>query len=351
MSTTHEREITAPVELCSADGRTLEPAARGWSRVPLHTANLRGAWGRNKRWDYWCVLSRDLAVAVTYADVDYIGLATVWWADLAAGTSGGREATIPFARGVSLPDRPGSAPLVYRGRKSSLDVVDDAGGTRISASWIESDGRRGELDLRVDLPAGHESLNVVIPWSDRRFQYTSKHQARPARGVLTVGDRVRRIGTEEPEPAGAHAEAWGVLDVGRGRWPYRTRWNWAGGAGRTLDGGIVGLQLGGKWTAGTGYTENGILVDGRLTKIGAELEWIYDWNHPLRPWRVRLPDGGLDVTLIPTFDRHSAVDAVLLSTEVHQVFGLWSGHVTSCDGRRHRFEGLVGFAEEARSRW
>ena len=48
-----EREITHPVTLCRADG-TLNPQAVGWSRVPLHDCTLNG-WGRNKRWDYWCV--------------------------------------------------------------------------------------------------------------------------------------------------------------------------------------------------------------------------------------------------------------------------------------------------------
>ena len=46
--------------------------------MPLHTANLRGGWGRTKRWDYWCVLAHDLVVSVTYADVDYLGMVTVW---------------------------------------------------------------------------------------------------------------------------------------------------------------------------------------------------------------------------------------------------------------------------------
>ena len=35
------------------------------------------------------------------------------------------------------------------------------------------------IDLVVARPAGHESLNVVIPWSERRFQFTSKQNTRP----------------------------------------------------------------------------------------------------------------------------------------------------------------------------
>ena len=94
-------------------GRTVHPGgrladpARGWSRTPLHTANLSGSWGRNKRWDYWAILAGDLVVSVTYADVDYLGIAAVL-----VGRPGELDepadgpAVTPVARGMDLPDRP-----------------------------------------------------------------------------------------------------------------------------------------------------------------------------------------------------------------------------------------------------
>ena len=192
---------------------------------------------------------------------------------------------------------------------------------------------------------------MVIPWSSSRFQYTSKHQARPAWGALQVGEVEHRVGVHPGDTLDPAAQAWGVLDVGRGRWPYSTRWNWGGGAGRSAEGPVVGLQFGAKWTEGTGATENGVIVDGVLTKIGAELDWTYDWDRPLEPWHVQHPDGSLDLVLTPTYDRHTKVNALVLATEVHQVFGTWSGHVTADDGRTLHVDGVLGFAEESRSRW
>jgi hypothetical protein len=342
--TTHEPELTSPVDLCGPDGRTLNPAAVGWSRRPLHRANLAGAWGRTKRWDYWALLADDLVVALIYADVDYLGIVAVWWCEPSTGRTGGREVTVPLARGVALPDVPGSEPLTFRSRHLGVEVVDGADGTTLTARWRERDGRLGRLDAEVVLPPGHGSVNVVIPWSRTRFQYTSKHQARPATARVTVGDDTRELG-------GEHGQLWGVLDVGRGRWPYRTRWNWGGGAGLATDGRTVGLQFGGRWTEGTGATENGVLVDGEVGKLGAELTWRYDWDDPLAPWRVTSPDGTLDVTLAPTYDRHARTEALVLRTEVHQVFGRWSGHAPAPDGGRVTLDGVLGFAEESRSRW
>jgi hypothetical protein len=343
-SLTDERELTSSVPLCTDDGRRLHPDAVGWSRVPLHRANLRGGWGRTKRWDYWAVLTDEVAIALTYADVDYLGIASVWWAQLDTGRSGGRERVVPLARGLSLPDVPGSVPLEHHSRTLDLLVEEEDGETRLWADWRERDGRPGHLTAAVRQPAGHESVNVVIPWSERRFQYTSKHQARPARGTLQVGDLEVRFGEDE-------GAAWGVLDVGRGRWPYRTRWNWGGGAGPSTDGRTIGIQVGGRWTEGTGATENGIVVDGTVVKLGDELVWTYDWDDPLAPWTVRSPDGQLDLTLRPRYDRHARTQAVVLATEVHQVFGRWHGHVPAPEGGRAEVDGILGFAEESRSRW
>jgi hypothetical protein len=338
-----ERQLTDDVDLCLPDGR-LNPDATGWSRRPLHRANLRVPWGRGKRWDYWAILAGDLVVSSVYADVDYIGLADVWWADLRAGKTGGHAIVAPLAHGITLPERPGSAPLGVRRRHFDLAITDDAAGaTRLQASWRERGGAPGELDVVVELPPGHQSLNVVIPWDDRRFQYTSKHQARPARGTLTVGER-----------RWSFDDGWGVLDVGRGRWPYSTRWNWGAGAGR-VDGAagptVVGLQLGGKWTAGTGFTENGVIVDGVITKLGDELSWEYEWSNPLRPWRVEDPGGRLRVELHPRYDKHTRVPLGIMSTETHQVFGTWSGEVKTDDGQVLELRDVQGFAEESRSRW
>jgi hypothetical protein len=339
---THEPELTEPVDLCTPDGARLNPAARGWSRTPLHRANLHGQFGTNKRWDYWAVLAGDLVISAVYSNVDYVGLADVWWADLVTGERGGWGTIVRGAEGFDLPELPGTAPLTINHGGLDLAITDDDAGTHLQATWTERDGRPGRLDVTVALPPGHESLNVVIPWSDEVFNFTSKHQARPAAGEFEVGDRQWVL----------ENDAWGVLDVGRGRWPSEITWNWGGGAGRSVDGEhVIGLQIGGKWTDGTGFTENGLIVDGLLTKLGHELTWEYDWEEPMKPWRVTDPGGQLDMVLTPRFDKHTKAAGKKRGSETHQVFGTWSGRLTTDDGLVLAFEHIQGFAEEARQSW
>src|SRR6187200_769773 len=121
---THELELTEPVDLCGANGSSLNPSALGWSRRPLHTANLHGCFGVNKRWDYWAVLAGDLALSAVYSNIDHFGLADVWWVDLVSGETGGKGILTP-GDALELPERPGTAPLVVDRDGLDLRMVDD----------------------------------------------------------------------------------------------------------------------------------------------------------------------------------------------------------------------------------
>ena len=101
-----EREITRPVALCTPDGR-LNPDAVGWSRRPLHDCALPGTWGRRKRWDFWGVTGPGFALNLVYADVDYVGIADVWFHDFGPGRRPPPSVPVPLARGVALPDHGG----------------------------------------------------------------------------------------------------------------------------------------------------------------------------------------------------------------------------------------------------
>ncbi|WP_127479471.1 DUF2804 domain-containing protein [Nocardioides pantholopis] len=323
-----EREITEPVDLCLPSGR-LAPEAVGWTRRPLHRANLRG-WGRTKRWEYWGVVTPDHVVGLVVSSLDYAGVLGIYVLDRASGVETVHDDVVPLARGVELPERCGVGRVQASGASTAFVFDQDRERTTIRATAPDL-----TLDLTVAVVPGQDSLGVVVPWSDRLFQYTVKDLARPVTGRLTLA------GTTYGVPAG---ESWAVLDHGRGRWPYSMTWNWAAGsaAGR-------GIQLGGRWTAGTATTENAVLVGGRLHKIGEELAWEYDREDWLRPWRIR--GERVEATFHPFHERVARTSLVVLAGETHQCFGHFTGWAVTDDGERVDLAGLVGWAEEARNRW
>lgn len=325
---THERELSSPVELCQPGGR-LNPAAVGWTRRPLHTANLRG-WGRTKRWEYWGIVTPRHIVGLVASSLDYAGVHSVYVLDRDSGTETKADVVVPLARGTVLPPRSGVGEARAQGGGLAIRIAQRPDGTAISAS---APGVRLEVD--VPLPAGHESLGVVVPWSATRFQYTVKDVGRPVLGTLELHGQTYEIGGQD---------AFAVLDHGRGRWPYSITWNWAAGAapGRAI-------QLGGQWTDGTGVTENGLFVDGRLHKIGEELRWTYDRADWLRPWRIS--GERVEAEFQPFHEKVARTNLGVVANETHQCFGHFSGWAKTDDGTKVSLDGLVGWAEEARNRW
>lgn len=336
-----EPELTGPVALCRPDGR-LDPAAIGWARQPLIDCSLPGRWGRRKRWDFWCVTGADFAMNLTYAHIDYLGLADIWFHDFGRDATATATVPVPFGRGMHLPDHAGAGPLSFTDRRRHLSFRETPEGTALTVSFPTEHGLFA-ADLLVTRPADHESLTVVIPWSDRRYQCTTKDVARPASGTITWGDHRTTMTTD--------GRSWGCLDFGRGRWPYRTTWNWGAGAGLVGEE-RVGLQLGGKWTDGTGMTENALVVDGRLSKLSEELVWTYDREDWLRPWRVRTPRSDrVELTFTPIHDKVSRLQAGVAANAVDQCFGHWSGRVRPDDHDVIEIDGVFGWAEEATWRW
>jgi hypothetical protein len=334
-----EPEITAPVLLCGPDG-LLNRDAIGWSRHPLHTCNLAPSLARKKKWNYWAVTSDDLLFSATIADVDRLQLAGCYLFDRRTQRhieTGVLQApnTLTMPEGVSgdiVIDRPGTR----------VALLDEGAGTRIQVHADDFGGAPLDADILVERPSGHETLNVVIPWTDVQFQFTSKQNTLPASGYVRLGD----------ERFEFRAPSYGCLDYGRGVWPEHTIWNW-GSASGMQEGHLVGLNLGGKWTDGTGMTESGICVDGRLTKISEDLTFEYDRADLIQPWRVRSSvTKRIDLRFTPEFERVSSSgkrDSYF--TDAHQVFGTYDGRITPDGAPAIALRDMFGWIEEHEARW
>jgi hypothetical protein len=333
------REITGAVELCFPGGR-LRPEAAGFTRTPLHStaalpSGVRGLW-RSKRWEHWGIVSDRLLLGLTIADLDYASVLQAYVHDRSTGETVAHHALKAFAdaEAAVVPDsRP---PFRSTGTIDGLRLRFDEQSDGRVVIWLQSDRAQAVLEVAP----GGESLGVVVPWSQRRYQYTLKDVGRPVTGtVMLDGETVAVDG------GGAHA----TLDRGRGRWPYSARWNWAAGAGTDDAGHRLGLQLGGRWTDGTGATENALLVDGRLHHFDGELEFRNDPSEPTAPWTV----GGdwIDAVLTPFHVREATTPGLLVSSRTVQAFGTWSGSARLPDGRRFVLDGLTGWSEDAANRW
>src|SRR6266542_317234 len=334
-----EPQLTAPVLLCGTDG-LLNRQAVGWSRHPLHTCNLPPSLQRKKKWNYWAVTSNDLLFSATIADIDTFQLGGAYMFDRQTRRHIEKTVLQP-PNTIEIPEAV-SGDMIIDHPEMRVALTDEGAGTRIRVEAADFGGKPLEADIVVERPEGHETLIVVIPWTEVQFQYTSKQNTLPASGYARLGDERLDFGTP----------AFGCLDYGRGVWPEHTTWNW-GSASGVQGGRTVGLNLGGQWTDGTGMTENGICVDGRLTKISEDLVFEYNGADIMKPSRVRTAaTERIDLLFEPEFERASESgrrDGYFAGA--HQMFGRYSGRISSdVDGSIEVSE-LFGWIEEHEARW
>ncbi|MBP9656243.1 MAG: DUF2804 domain-containing protein [Candidatus Promineofilum sp.] len=343
-----QHEITQPGPLLDKNGRLVNV---GWSRQPLLDCNLEQARFyplglfqrfRKKRWDYYAVFTPRRFFSATIADLGYAANIFVYTLDFATGDLHEEGLVVPLGRGVQLERNSPEGEAVYAGGKALLRFQAGQGERRISVDWPSFHGGRGiQADISLAVPPGQESMTIVIPIGDRRFYYNTKINCLPATGRIRYGDDLEEL---QPETS------LGQLDWGRGVWEYSSYWNWASASGFLPDGRTIGLNLGRGFGDLSRATENAIILDGRVHKLG-DVAFGYTGDDYMRSWRFTDDAGRLDLTFTPFKDRIARTNLGIIFSEVHQMFGRYNGRAVLDGGTALEIRDLIGFAEEHRARW
>lgn len=335
-----EREIVTPTVLCDKKGN-LNPEAIGYARRPIIESNLTGHLMRKKKWNYWCVYGEDILFSVTISHLDYAAVCFVYFLEYETQRYFEKTITIPLGAKVKMPTKVLET-IKFANNDLAILLTYFNGDTHLSVSAADFDGDPLHAELTIQHPKHDDSLNVVIPWNRQTFQFTAKHHTLPTAGIVKIGER-RYTFTED--------ECFAVLDYGRGVWPREAIWNWAM-ASQRIRGRRIGLNFGGKWTDGTGITENAVFVDGAMTKIHEDVLFTYDRTNFMKPWSIQTKfSKQVALTFTPFFERVATSNARLVRSEVHQMVGYYNGHVTLHDGQTLHIQQMLGCIEEHIAKW
>jgi hypothetical protein len=334
-----QNEITSPGPLLDASGALLQ---RGWARRPLLAYDPARVRGRLKEWDYYCVLCDDYGLALTVADLGYVGLVSVVWLDFQARTFKSSDMLRPFTRGrMKLPASSMQGDVAVRWGRRSVRVLRRPGEREIAIDWPRFRGREA-LEARLVLRSeeADDSLVVATPFAGHPsgFYYNQKVNCLLVEGEVRLGGSLRPFTPES---------SMGVLDWGRGVWPYSNSWYWGSASGR-VDGRRVGWNIGYGFGDLSTHTENIVFIDGVGHKLDRVDFHIDDW---LRPWRLSSNNGRLEMDFHPVLDRNADINLGVFRSMQHQVFGHYSGQVVLDDDSALQIERVPGFAEKVVNRW
>lgn len=344
-----QTEITQSTPLLDADGHLNQV---GWARHPILDCNLENAafypwmlrfwqFARIKVWDYYAIFTPQRFFSATIANLGYAGNVFVYTLDFESGDLHEESLVIPLGKGITL-SRNTTGTCEYHGQGAHLKFEADSTSRQIFVDWPAFNQGRGiHAEIRLEQPPQHESMNIVIPIPGKRFYYNHKINCLPASGHLIYGEIEEEL---HPETC------LGQLDWGRGVWEYSSFWNWASASGFLPDGRTVGLNLGCGFGDTSAATENALILDGRIHKLD-QVNFNYDPDDFMKPWKFTDNQGRLDLDFEPFKDRFAATKLVIIDSEVHQLFGRYSGSVVTDDGEELHIDGLIGFAEEHHARW
>lgn len=308
---------------------------------------IRAPKTRIKEWDYYLISSERCALAVTVADLGYAGLDSISLIDF----------TQPFEQTAS---RLSFMPLGKRAlpATSSKGTVRALGKNYEITFRTEKDKRHlyGHMyDFKADKPLlfdlvlfspKEDSMVIATPFSEKStaFYYNQKINCMPADGRVIYG---------EDEYLFAPSAAFGVLDWGRGVWTYKNTWYWLSASG-VVNGGRFGMNLGYGFGDNSAATENMLFYNGVASKLEHVQFHITMKNGQedfLSPWTITDDRGRLRLQFMPIIDRAADVNAWIIRSDQHQVFGRFSGTAVLDSGETLNIRDLIGFAEKVYNKW
>lgn len=295
---------------------------------------------RIKEWDFYQVSDKTKCLQFTLGHASYAGQVGIMFFDFIKG-----EWISRFDKLLALPfgslDMPADAEsdhtLTYEKAGVFMQFA-AAGDTRILRCQCEEQNFETEITLLRENP---HSLVINVPFNESptRFYYNHKINCMRAEGLVRCGETEYRF-----DPA----DSFGLLDWGRGVWPFHNEWFWSNGTGEA-EGKVFGFNLGCGFGNTQAATENMLFYENQYHKLG-HVKILHQDDFML-PWHLVDEEGRVNLTLTPTYDRTTTTKVLFIDNECHQVFGRFDGFVILDDGRRLEVKELYAFAEHAVNNW
>lgn len=332
-----EKELTKKGPVLDRRGRPIPGFSRRSTRVYDRRAIKAPPW-RIKEWDYYHISNNHLCLQMTIGHASYAGQVSLMLFHFRDGKKYldlSRTIPLPFHSFHMPADAEQDHHLYYdkNGIYMSFDVKD--GIRTLTCFW---DGVEASVKLKRVNP---DSLVITLPFDEceHAFYYNHKINCMTAEGTVRVGAQEWKFDC---------ADSFGLLDWGRGVWPFHNEWYWSNATGR-LGEEMFGFNLGCGFGNSDTASENMLFYQGRSHKLG-RVDFTLGKRY-MDPWHLTDREGRLDLWLTPVYDRTTKVKVLWVNNCCHQMFGEFRGTVVLDSGERLEVKDIVSFAEHAQNNW
>lgn len=337
-----QTKISEPGNLLSKEGTLLQ---RGYSTGAVLTYNrdrIKAPPWRIKEWDFYQVSNDDYCLQMTIGHVSYAGSISVKLFEFATGKH--FEITKLLALPFNRLQMPGSAEhgnLAYRRKNMFIEFQVSGGERRLICKASGKNSPSIAFDIQLSQP-DHTSLVIATPFDEHpsMFYYNHKINCMPASGVVHIDNKEYLF---DPK------DSFGLLDWGRGVWPFHQEWYWGNGS-CYVEGKRFGFNIGHGFGNTSSATENMLFYDGTAHKLG---EVIFDLSAGgyMSKKQVTSDDGRFEMEFTPIYDQITATKILFVDNSCHQLFGTFTGKAILDDGRIIEVKDMVAFIEHAVNNW
>ncbi|MCQ2815444.1 MAG: DUF2804 domain-containing protein [Bacilli bacterium] len=331
--------------LLNKEGNLME-AGYAFSLVKKYDRSMiKGMKWRIKEWDYYYIGNKHCGIALTIADNSYMSMGSVSFLnfDEKKETTNSLMKWFTFGK-LNLPSTSKEGDVFFEYKNLKMSFKHENGKRHINVYFNEfMKGKNLRADLYLD-ETNQNSMVIATPFKkDKHFYYNQKINMLKSSGYVKIGDQVFDF----------NDETWGVLDWGRGVWTYSNTWLWSSLSGK-YNGHRIGFNLGYGFGDTSAASENMFFYDDKAYKFEDVRFDIpidkYGNDSYLEPWFFRSSTGDINLKFTPIIDRKANLNAVIIKSNQHQVFGTFTGYVL-IDGKEIYFEDMPGFAEKVHNAW
>ena len=338
-----QHRIITPGPLHDENGRLIETGYATRLIKTYDRGRIAARPFRIKEWDYYAVCTDRFALALTIDHNGYMTMDSISLLDFEENSqvTSSRISLPAFAK-RSLPPTSAKGDIRVAGKGYEISFENDGSVRHLRGHmdrFTKDSGITFDLAL-TDAP--EESMVIVTPFRNHpeAFYYNQKINC------MRVSGQIRH---REKEYRCSPAETFAVLDWGRGVWTYDNRWYWGSGNG-IVDGKPFGFNIGYGFGDTSAASENMLFYDGVGHKLD-DVEFHIPADSYMKPWKFTSSDGRFEMDFVPVLDRAAKIDAKVILSDQHQVFGRMTGKAVLDDGRVLEIKDLMCFAEDVHNRY
>ena len=326
--------------LLNEDG-TLTEAGYAFSRVKSYNRKNIKRHNRIKRkeWNYFAFLNKENGVAITVSNLTYAALLSFTYFDFEKNLYLTKTITKFFPKQNKYKIEPNSYDTYIKTKKALFHVSTINDETTIYVD-IQNFADKKQLIMNIGVrKTSDKSIVTAIPFAKKgNFYYNEKINLLKAEGNIQIGNKSKPI-----------KESYGVLDWGRGVWPYRTTWYWSSCNIKDENNNLIGFNLGYGLGDNSNGTENALFVNNEVFKLN-DVKFLFAKNLKgnidySKDVELLSESGDIKLKFEPSFDRHDHINAGIIESNQNQLFGYFTGTIVA-NNHEYKFDHVIGFLEK-----